>query len=94
MSCHVRSHHVPHEFLDYCKFLFEMYYTVEAQRRCTKCKESCESRKVILKSKNHKGSQKVTREVKDHPIGYIYTLIVQENEFSPWILPQGIKETS
>ena len=40
--------------------------------------------KFIGKSNIHEGSQTVTREVKDHPMDYIHTLIVQAKDFSPW----------
>lgn len=51
-----------------------------------------ESQRVMEELNNHEGSPRVTREVNCHLICYIYTLIVQEKEFSPWILLLGIGE--
>jgi len=56
------------------------------------CEKSCGSLKVIEKSNNRKGSPRVIWEMNDHPICYIYTLILHPNDFSPWLLPPSIGE--
>ena len=39
------------------------------------------SQRIMEKSNSHEGIPRVTREVNGHLICYIYTLIVQENDF-------------
>jgi len=48
--------------------------------------------KVIWKLESHERSSRVPREVRIHLICYIYTLIAQDEDFSPWLLKLGIGE--
>ena len=88
ISSHVMSHHVPLHFVDYVNSIMEKY-NVKWKSKIHSCnvKSHVRSQKVIKKSNNHERGPRVTTEVKNHPIFDIYTLILQENDFSPWVLP-------
>ncbi len=87
VSCHVMSWvvicHITIVDHVYC---IQNDCKVEFQRTHMECKESCKLN-CHRKSNSHEGSQRVT-------LGYIYSLIVWAKEFSPWLLPYGIKEIS
>lgn len=82
MSFHTSS--CATSFCGKCNSILEKY-NVKWKSKSHSCnvKSDVGSQKVIEKSKNHEGIPRVTREVKDHLICYIYNLIVEAKEFSP-----------
>lgn len=88
VRCCFMSHHVPHHFLDYVNSIMDKYnINFKSKSHTCNVKSQVGSQKVVENSNKHEGSPRVTREVKDHSTCYIYTLIVQDMGFSPWLLP-------
>lgn len=77
---------MPHHFMDYVNYIVYKY-NVKWKSKSHSCnvKSHVGSQKFTEKSNSHDGGPRVTWEVKDYSICYIYTLIRQEKVFSPWL---------